>query len=133
MEYIRKFDTQRGVIRVDIRNELEHVGFIAYDTLAEYVFRAIGVDDYMLDTRLVYVGDYQGDVLFIQRDPDYNGFLVGRLTYGSCSGCDTLKHILSGVKADYDDDKETFEFDEKVVDDLVTLCLHIFESLTRIR
>ena len=67
-------------------------------------------------------GDYQGTLVFIigadgYQPSTYWGVLV---SYGSCSGCDTLQAIRS-----YTDEKPT----DEQVKDYMTLALHIVQRL----
>lgn len=58
-----------------------------------------GYDDLLRSAGLeiesyVSLGDYQGDMLYILRDPDSDAFAYGHNGYGSCSGCDTFYAAL---------------------------------------
>lgn len=62
-------------------------------------------------------GDYQGTLIYVIGGQGYQPYQYWyvKVSYGSCSGCDTLQHIL--------DDSEN------VVDELMTLALHIVQEL----
>lgn len=49
----------------------------------------------------VTLGSYSGDMLFILRDRATGLYGYVSTGYGSCSGCDELQHIMSGL--DYGD------------------------------
>ena len=67
-------------------------------------------------------GDYQGTLLFVIGAEGYqpNKYWYVKISYGSCSGCDTLEGIR-----EYDNNPPT----EKQVDDYMTLALHIVQGL----
>lgn len=66
-------------------------------------------------------GDYQGTLLFVIPEKCYQPFdyWYVRISYGSCSVCDTLQGII---------ENEDFK---QVADDLFTLALHIAQGLKR--
>lgn len=74
-------------------------------------------------------GDYQGTILYVIAASDYqpSDFWYVRVSYGSCSGCDTLQAIKSdyGGDREWDDPKPT----EKQVQSYMTLALHIVQGL----
>lgn len=67
-------------------------------------------------------GDYQGTLLYLIAADDYqpSRYWYVRVSYGSCSGCDTLESIRS-----YDDGTPS----EQQVSDYLTLALHIVQGL----
>ena len=70
-------------------------------------------------------GDFQGTLLFViaaQGYQPYHYWYV-KISYGSCSGCDTLIGI--NELADYDSKEAT----DQQVKDYYTLCLHIIQQL----
>lgn len=69
-------------------------------------------------------GDYQGTLLFIIAASNYqpSDYWFVKVSYGSCSVCDTLYDIKSGH---YDEDSPT----EDQVKDYMTLALHIVQGL----
>jgi hypothetical protein len=77
--------------------------------------RIHGIDD----------GDYQGTLVFVIGESGYqpSTYWAVTVSYGSCSGCDTLEGIRS-----YDDDKPS----EEQTKDYVTLALHILQGLKKI-
>lgn len=62
-------------------------------------------------------GDYQGTLLYVIGGRGYqpDNYWYVKVSYGSCSGCDTLQYIL--------------DYSENVVDELMTLALHIVQEL----
>lgn len=83
-------------------------------------------------------GDYQGTLLYIipfdTYQPEASEYLLTYVSYGSCSGCDTLLRIFSGF--DYDDVNIGYYAEESYpsksqLKDLMTLCLHILQHTIR--
>lgn len=70
-------------------------------------------------------GDYQGTQLFIFPERCYqpSRYWAVYVSYGSCSGCDTLEGIRS-----YSDDPP----DEDQINQLMTLALHIVQGIKEI-
>lgn len=69
-------------------------------------------------------GDYQGTLLFVIAAKGYQPdvYWYVKVSYGSCSGCDTLENIRN-----YDDTPPTSE----QVDDYMTLALHIVQGIKK--
>ena len=69
-------------------------------------------------------GDYQGTLIFIIPmdiyQPSEDQYLITNVSYGSCSGCDTLESIHS-----YDTGKPSPE----QVEGYMTLCLHLIQKM----
>lgn len=84
-------------------------------------------------------GDYQGTMLFmIPRDtyqPSAREYLLTHVSYGSCSGCDTLLNVQYTIekvvdKYGYEDltEKEKQEYKDSAVKDLMSLSLHLVQN-----
>ena len=71
-------------------------------------------------------GEYQGTLLFIIPSNTYqpNCYWAVKVSYGSCSGCDTLQ----AIKDSYSAKTPT----EEQLDDYMTLALHIVQGLKEI-
>lgn len=72
-------------------------------------------------------GHHQGSLLYILQEKGYwsDRFYYVVVSYGSCSGCDTLEEIKStdwGRKTP----------DESQVKDYMTLCLHIVQKIKKL-
>lgn len=67
-------------------------------------------------------GDYQGTLVYVIGETGYQprAYWTVLVSYGSCSGCDTLMSIR-----DYEDDAPT----EQQVKDYMTLALHILQNI----
>jgi hypothetical protein len=70
-------------------------------------------------------GDYQGTLLYVIPSTGYqpDTYWVTKVSYGSCSGCDTLESIR-----EYGDSKP----DESQIKDYMTLCLHLIQQMKEI-
>lgn len=70
-------------------------------------------------------GDYQGTLVYIIGANGYqpSDYWFVKVSYGSCSGCDTLDAIKS--EGSYEDEKPNKE----QVDQYMTLALHIIQGL----
>jgi hypothetical protein len=75
-------------------------------------------------------GDYQGTLLYVIADSSYqpSTYWYVKVDYGSCSGCDTLQHILSGDWG-HETDEEAAAWKKSAIDQLMTLALHIVQGL----
>jgi hypothetical protein len=77
--------------------------------------------------------DYQGDYLYIiQEKSGWSGSLRDSwcaviVSYGSCSGCDTLEYIHSLNGYPYNNEPS-----EEQVKQCMTLCLHVVQGLKKI-
>jgi len=69
-------------------------------------------------------GDYQGVLVFVIAATGYqpNDYWYVKISYGSCSGCDTLQNITR-----YSDEKPT----ENQIVEYMTLALHIVQGLKK--
>lgn len=69
-------------------------------------------------------GEYQGTLVFVIAARGYqpSDYWYVKISYGSCSGCDTLEAIRA-----YSDDPPTPE----QIDDYLTLALHIVQGLKK--
>jgi hypothetical protein len=67
-------------------------------------------------------GDYQGTLIYVIAEKAYqpSSYWTARVSYGSCSACDTLQSICG-----YGDDPPN----EDQVKDYMTLALHMVESM----
>ena len=69
-------------------------------------------------------GDYQGTLVFVIAEKGYqpSDYWYVKVSYGSCSGCDTLEAIRG-----YQDDAPT----QEQIKDYMTLALHIVQGLKK--
>jgi len=131
-EFVNRFDENRANLRETFRINFP-------DTYLEIVSEVIKVvtnpNDYEYDNpdpdRITVIdhGDYQGTLLFIIAAKGYqpSRFWSVFVSYGSCSGCDTLQSIHSAIP--YDDDYVNQIPNDQNIDDIMTLALHIVQRL----
>lgn len=100
-----------------------------YSQIVEEVVRILNPDGSYYEpdpTRIDLVdhGDYQGTLLFVIPEFGYqpSGYWYVKMSYGSCSGCDTLMRIRG-----YSDEPPT----EQQIDDYMTLALHIVQRIKK--
>jgi hypothetical protein len=77
-------------------------------------------------------GDYQGTLVFVIPEKAYqpDTYWAVKVSYGSCSACDTLQGILDTLEWYHDGDKA--EAHEKAVDEIMMLALHVVQQLKEI-
>ena len=101
----------------------------SYGELVELVVRTVGSGEYgEPDPKRIHTiddGDYQGTLLFVIGAEGYqpSTYWSTAVSYGSCSGCDTLQAI-SG----YSGEPPTPE----QVEQYMTLCLHLVQGMRQI-
>ena len=126
-EFVDKWNTSaRAVVRAQVSQK--HV--TSYGELVRMVVAALaeGSEYGGMDASKIHQiddGDYQGTLLFIIPEACYqpSTYWSVKVSYGSCSGCDTLQRIHS-----YDDETPT----EQQVADYMSLALHIVQWLKEI-
>ena len=77
-------------------------------------------------------GDYQGTLVYVIGASGYqpDDYWYVKVGYGSCSGCDTLEHILSGNWG-HENEEEASAWKQAALDQLMTLALHIVQGLKK--
>jgi hypothetical protein len=132
--YVDYFNENKPVLREQFRKLIVAETYILYKDLVRTLvqFLSNGNDNYNpwgnppsieLDpnriTEIDY-GDYQGTLIYVIAEPwsQPSSYAVTKVSYGSCSGCDTLKSIL-----------EDTGNQEQQLDDLLILCLHIIQQM----
>lgn len=129
-ELVARFDAKCEEIRGNLLNLLINSNhYIDYIDIVKVIIEAVHDDNHSSpDPEHIHEiddGEYQGTLLFVIPADGYQpyDYWCVKVSYGSCSGCDTLMAILEG---DYGD-----TIDEKV-DSLFTLALHIVQGLKKI-
>ena len=126
-EFVKAWDARKGEIEAQFRAKHPE----NYDQIVKAVVTIIhansdgyGRPDPERITSIDH-GDYQGTLLFIIAGSGYqpNNYWFVKVSYGSCSGCDTLECIR-----DYCGNPPT---DEQVTD-YMTLALHILQGIKAI-
>lgn len=77
-------------------------------------------------------GDYQGTLVYVIGASGYqpSTYWYVKVSYGSCSGCDTLQQILSGDWG-HESEEEAQAWKKAAMDQLMTLALHIVQGLKK--
>lgn len=104
-----------------------------YPAIVKVVVEALDDDGYdpweaKLDhKRIATFGgeDYQGDYLFIIQQQNSETWYSLLISYGSCSGCDTLERIKSDGPSDAAPDEDQ-------INQYMLLCLHIVQGIREI-
>ena len=124
--FVKAWDEHKDYIEAHLKEEHPE----NYKQLVTWVIEMINpLDEYDLPDpkRIVEInqGDYQGTLVYVIGATGYqpNDYWYARISYGSCSGCDTLEWISS---LEYDD-KPT----EKQIKEYMTLALHIVQRLKK--
>ena len=124
--FVDRFMEKRGILRESLGKKHPD----DYTELVRSVIDIISIDendsvDSEPDNNRVHIiddGDYQGTLVFVIAEQGYQPceYWYLRISYGSCSGCDTLESIR-----EYEDGLPS----EKQIDDYITLSLHIVQGL----
>lgn len=125
--FIKSWYDRKHLVEEQFRKELPH----SYEDIVKAVVPILKVDEktYGEDPdpeRICEIdhGHYQGTLVYVIAEQGYqpSTYWAVTVSYGSCSGCDTLDGILS----DY-----TLDEDEQI-NQLMTLALHIVQELKEI-
>lgn len=127
-EFVERFDANRANLREKFKSYYKTDGYsrweIGYKDIVREVIDVIKGEGYEKpDPERIHEiddGDYQGTLLYVIAADNYQPdiYWYVKVGYGSCSGCDTLLYIT-----------ECEENIEQVLDDLMTLALHIVQGL----
>lgn len=76
-------------------------------------------------------GEYQGTLVYVIGSSQYqpDDYWYFKISYGSCSACDTLEGILSGNYGESEEEEQAWK--TKAVDQLMMLALHIVQGLKK--
>lgn len=125
-DLVASFDEKRN----EIKSFLAEKHYHSYEGLLQgalkIMFPDSGYDEPDPDKiHCIDDGHYQGTLVFLVPEKCYqpNTYWVFKVSYGSCSGCDTLQAIHN-----YGDDPPT----EKEVEEYFTLILHMIQSAKKI-
>ena len=127
-EIVKAWDERKSFIEDHLK--IKHPD--NYKELVSWVIMMINPDKtYDLpDPDIIYEiddGHYQGTLLYVIPEKTYqpSTYYHVFVSYGSCSGCDTLEHIRSRT---WDADPPT----EEQVKEYMTLALHIVQKMKKI-
>lgn len=127
-ELVARFDAKRDEVRNNLVRLVAGKEYcIDYIDIVKIVIEAVHDDYRTPDPNNIHEiddGEYQGTLLFVIPQDDYQplDYWYVKISYGSCSGCDTLQAILSGFYGDTVEEK---------ADALFILALHIIQGLKR--
>lgn len=103
----------------------------SYEEIVKAVVELIKDDEYDFpDPERIHViddGDWQGTLLFVIASGGYqpDNYWYVKVSYGSCSGCDTLQAIHSG--SEWTDEGDYAAPTPSQVADYMTLALHVVQ------
>jgi len=124
---IKKFVNRFINGKDDLRKRYVDAIPAGYDDIIKDVIKMVSddEDDHTPDSERIHEiddGDYQGTLIFVIGEKGYqpSAYWVVSMSYGSCSVCDTFQSIVD------DNDKEDR------ADDLVSLALHVVQSLKEV-
>ena len=135
---IEKWDKYKGDLEKTLRRK--NLYDLEYSDLMALVVKEIfnkGCDEYddpwdIENITKIDNGGYQGTILWLIPRKTYQPceyeYLMTYVNYGSCSGCDTLLSIQSNI---YWEERETNNYSETVIKDIMTLCLHLVQNTIR--
>lgn len=128
-KFVAKWESNKGKLR-------EKFSVAVPDSYTDIVREVVKIlhdeDEYgPMDPERIHViddGAYQGTLLFVIGATGYqpSTYWAVSVSYGSCSGCDTLEDIKSN--GDWESESPT----DSQVNDLMTLALHIVQGLVLI-
>lgn len=131
-KFIDRFMANKAGIRASFAAEFP----ASYGAIVKAVVAAIASDDDYGSPDVDRItpidhGDYQGTLLFIVGAKGYqpSTYWSMKVSYGSCSGCDTLQAI--GEDGTYDDGGNKVVSD-KQLDELMTLALHLVQGMKEV-
>lgn len=122
-EFVKRWDARKGEVEERFRSAHPK----DYSAIVEAIIKILhDEDDYSSPdpTRITEIdhGSYQGTLLYVIAESNYqpSRYWYVYVSYGSCSGCDTLQAI-SGYNGDPPTDEQVAQY--------MTLALHIVQGL----
>lgn len=125
--FVDRWDQNKGIAEEKFRQAHPQSYMDVVAAVVEAV-KGDTYDDHNLDPKRIHLiddGHYQGTLLFVIAAENYqpSTYHAVAVSYGSCSGCDTLQAING-----YSDDPPT----DEQVGQYMTLALHIVQGLRKI-
>lgn len=125
-DFINLWEENKKVLKNELKNEVKsNKNNISYKLLLEKIIRLILNKKYCFceqDIHVIDDGDYQGTLVMLFYDgvyqPGASDYVITYVSYGSCSGCDTL---LAALECNVDENQ--------IVEDLMLICLHLIENM----
>ena len=129
-EFVKVWEENKHLLR----EEFEKAHPDEYTDIVRGVIRVIShIDSYdKPDPNRIHRiddGEYQGTLVFVIAGHGYQpwDYWYVKVSYGSCSGCDTLMAIQDGFNWGEDNRKPN----KQQVDDYMTLALHILQGIKK--
>ena len=126
-EFVDRFmenkDALRAKFEADFPGEYKDIVKAVVEIITSKEYTAHDIDPKRIHE--IDDGDYQGTLVYVIAEKGYqpSDYYYVKVSYGSCSGCDTLQNIES---------QHYFATDKKEsIDDLMTLALHIVQGLKK--
>lgn len=125
-DFIKIWDSQKGVLEEKYKSNHPK----GYDDIVKDIFQMMhdNSEEYCRPSKEVLHtiddGDYQGSKIYLAPSNIYqpSKYYVCRVSYGSCSGCDTFQ----AIDIPWDDDEE---LSEQSLKDFMSLALHIVQNI----
>ena len=92
-----------------------------FSEISEYGYDGYGVVNDEIKFHRIDDGNYQGTIIYMIPKGDYqpDDYILTKVSYGSCSSCDTLQSVEYDYR--YSEDKD------RLISELMTLSLHIIQ------
>lgn len=128
---IQKFVDRFVAREEELREQFSLAHPDSYTDIVQHVVTLVSNEDDYSDSpdpsrmHVIDDGDYQGTRLYIFASYGYQPwtYWIIKVSYGSCSGCDTFESIRG-----YDNDEPS----SQQVDDYMTLALHMIQSMKEV-
>lgn len=122
-EFADRFISKKDEIRKQFKEKKPE----SYDDIIQCVLESIkeeGCYNQPTNFKRIDYGDYQGDYFYVVADDKDSpmNFWTVIISYGSCSGCDTLEKIK------YDSLTE-----EEEINDYIKLALHVVQKIKKVQ
>lgn len=118
-EIIEKWDKNKHLLERHIEEKAGFYRYCDYDDILKSVLEHVLENEYE-NVTTIDNGDYQGTLVFLFHEktyqPNEEEYIATTVSYGSCSGCDTLQGAQDGD-------------DEHFVSDIMTLALHLVQNM----
>jgi hypothetical protein len=131
-EFVEVFDKNRDVLKAEFSQRETMPS--SYNSLVKRVVKILAESDYYPNPNpdkihIIDDGHYQGTRVFLIPADQYqpSTYFVCKISYGSCSYCDTFQNIMEGFSF-YGDDPPS----EEIVSQLMNLALHVVQQMKEI-
>jgi len=126
-EFVTRFDAKREELRAQFKACRPDNYAALVRTVVEAIQGEYGSEQSLDPERIHEIddGDYQGTLLFVIAAQGYqpSTYYAAAVSYGSCSGCDTLQSI-----GEYSEEPPT----DAQANEYLTLALHVVQNLKEV-